>query len=363
MVPVEQIHDAAILVVDDKPVNLQIVRKILEKDGYGNIDTTVDPAQVLPLYESKKYDLILLDIHMPVLDGFQVMKMLTDAHSGDYLPILVLTADEDEQTRYKALSGGAKDFIKKPFDRLEVLLRSRNLIEVTMLYKEQQRVNIVLEEKVRERTRELYDSQVRLIQCLGKAAEYKDTDTGMHVVRISKSCGVVAEALGLDEKEVEMIKHASPMHDVGKIGIPDRILLKPGKLEGEDWEIMKNHTLVGANILSGAKSELVQVASNIARTHHEKWDGSGYPNGLKGEEIPLYTRIVSVCDVFDALVSRRPYKKAWSKESAMEFVKGQSGLSFDPRVVECFESVLPEILKINKEYPDHHDSRLNQSLH
>jgi len=363
MVPIEEIHDAAILVVDDKPVNLQIVRKILEKDGYTNIDTTVDPTQVLPLYDSSKYDLILLDIHMPVLNGFQVMEMLRDAHSDDYLPILVLTADEDEETRHMALSSGARDFVKKPFDRVEVLLRSRNLIEVTMLYKEQRRSNIVLEEKVRERTKELYDSQVKLIQCLGKAAEYKDTDTGMHVVRISKTCAIVAQALGLGEKEVEMIKHASPMHDVGKIGIPDRVLLKPGKLDGEDWEIMKNHTLLGANILAGAKSELVQVASNIARTHHEKWDGSGYPNGLKGEGIPLYTRIVSVCDVFDALVSRRPYKKAWSHESAMEFVQGQSGLSFDPKVVDCFESVLPEILQINEQYPDHHDSSLNQSIH
>jgi putative two-component system response regulator len=228
----------------------------------------------------------------------------------------------------------------------------RNIMESRFLHKALKYQNLELEERVQERTQQLYEAQSKVIQCLGKAAEYRDNETGMHVVRMSQSCGIVARELGLSEAECDLLLRASPMHDIGKIAIPDEVLLKPGILSSGEWETMKTHSEVGAEILSGYDSELMQVASEIARTHHERWDGQGYPAGLKGEEIPLYTRIVSVCDVFDALTSERPYKKAWSVKEAMDYLYAHSGTQFDPRIVECFSTVLDKVIALRYRFPD-----------
>lgn len=341
-----------ILIVDDNPVNIAIVEKILLHDGYTELESTTNPLKVADLHRERDYDLILLDVHMPELSGIEVMARLVAEYPNDYLPILILTADHSEETRNQCLAGGAKDFIGKPFDRVEVALRVRNILEVRLLHKAVLKNNAELESKVRERTQQLYDAQVKVIQCLGKAAEYRDNETGMHVVRMSQSSAILAQEMGLGTDECELILRASPMHDIGKIAIPDNVLLKPGGLEGGEWETMKTHAEVGAEILSGYDTELMQVASKIARTHHEKWDGSGYPQGLSGEEIPLYTRIVSVCDVFDALTSRRPYKEAWSVDSAMDYLREKSGSQFDPNVVDGFSRILDRVVALRRSYPD-----------
>ena len=353
------VHSGSILVVDDNPVNIAIVEKILSHDGYRNVHSTTNPLEVTNLYLQNDYDLILLDVHMPEISGIEVMERLNLECPDDYLPILILTADHSHETRNQCLAGGAKDFIGKPFDKTEVLLRVRNILEVRLLHKAVLRQNLVLEDKVRERTQQLYEAQVKLIQCLGKAAEYRDNETGMHVVRMSKSCAILAKQMGLSKEECEMILQASPMHDIGKIAIPDDVLLKPGKLEGSEWERMKTHAEVGADILAGYDTQLMQVASLIARTHHEKWDGSGYPKGLQGEEIPLYTRIVSVCDVFDALTSTRPYKKAWTSSDALKYLRENSGAHFDPRVVDEFAFVVDDVLLLRHEYPDLPDTAVS----
>lgn len=347
-------HGASILLVDDNPVNLQVLGAILRNDGYNSVHATSSPADVLALFTKHDFDLIILDIHMPGLSGFEVMAQLNKHFPERFLPIIILTSDDDETTRDQALANGARDFMCKPFDHREVVLRARNLIETVFLHKALRNQNQELDQRVRERTDQLYHSQVKLIQCLGKAAEFRDNETGMHVIRISKTTAIIARALGLPAKQVELIEHASPMHDIGKIAIPDRILLKAGKLEGQDWITMKSHVQLGATILQDSQkdSELLRMASDIALTHHERWDGNGYPAGLKGEEIPLYTRITTICDVFDALTSRRPYKPAWPNHKAMEHLKRQSGTAFDPNVVACFEQNLDQIIAVKKAYPD-----------
>ena len=354
MFDLEVLHRSKILLVDDDATNLRILQAMLKKDGYHNVITLDDPTRVSLLYNQQAYDLIALDIHMPVMNGFDVMAALADSYPGEFIPIIVLTADEDNYTRDLALASGARDFIRKPFNNREVLLRFRNLLETVHLQKALKQQNELLEEKVEERTRQLHYSQVKLIECLGRAAEFKDNETGAHVMRISKMTGVVARALGLRPQDVEMIEQASPMHDIGKIGIPDRVLLKPGKLEGDEWTTMQTHVSLGAHILQGDDndSELLKVAAEIALNHHERWDGTGYPRGLKGEEIPLFTRITSVCDVFDALTSRRPYKEPWSVEEAVRFIDDQSGRAFDPTIVACFKSQLHKLLAVKEAYPD-----------
>lgn len=347
-----KVHQGKVLIVDDNAVNIVIVEKILRQDGFNNIYSTTDAKSVRDLYREHDFDAILLDVHMPEMNGFDVMAELQADNPDDYLPILMLTADHTPETRHLSLSSGAKDFISKPFERVEVLFRVRNIVEVRMLHKEVLSAKDVLEDKVRERTQQLYEAQIKLIECLGKAAEYRDNETGMHVVRMSQSSALLARQMGLSAEECEIILHASPMHDIGKIAIPDSVLLKPGKLEGKEWRTMQSHAEVGAQILASYDSKLMEVASIIARTHHERWDGKGYPEGLQGEEIPLYTRIVTVCDVFDALTSTRPYKVAWPVAKALGYLKDNSGSQFDPKVVNEFIAIIDQVLEIRQQYPD-----------
>ncbi len=356
--------EAKILVVDDEPGNVRVLERLLRGSGFKNITSTSNGYASLELYRTYQPDLLLLDIKMPEFNGFDVMEALSAGNQNDYLPILVLTAQMDHNTRLEALKAGAKDFIQKPFDIGEMLARIQNILEVRLLHKAVRDQNKNLEEKVQMRTLELQNSRIEIIHRLGRAAEYRDNETGMHVIRMSKFSERIAREIGLDDKTCMLILHSSPMHDVGKIGIPDNILLKPGKLNSEEWTVMKTHSEIGAKILSGSNSELMQMGETIARFHHEHWDGSGYPQGLKGEDIPLEARIVTVCDVFDALTSERPYKKAWPVEDAVKEMKKLRGTLFDSELLDVFMKNLPEMVIISKNFADtESDLAILTSLH
>lgn len=357
MIDTQAILDANILIVDDQAVNTQLLEKILRQAGYRNIFTCTDPTQVTERYFEHQSDLLLLDIRMPVMDGYQVMQALQQAVIDDYLPVLVLTAELTSEARGRALSSGAKDFITKPFDQLEVLQRIKNLLEVRLLHKQVLDHNLKLELEVRKRTEELEQSRLEIIARLGRAAEYKDNETGNHILRMSHFAGLLAKAANLGEKFSASIELAAPMHDIGKIGIPDYILLKPGKLDDDEWEIMKTHVDIGADLLAGTDVPLLSMARNIALTHHEKWDGSGYPRGLKAEEIPIEGRICAICDVFDALTSERPYKRAWPIEDALQYLRQQAGSHFDPDLIPLFEKILDEVLTFRVQHMDEFDAR------
>jgi putative two-component system response regulator len=317
-----------------------LLEGILQEEDYTAYRSITDPRQAIPVYLEYQPDLVLLDLQMPYLDGFEVMKKLQACvPSGAFLPILVLTADITPEAKRQALDEGATDFLTKPFDQTEVLLRIRNLLRTRWLHLQLHDQNLLLEQKVRERTAELEETQIEILERLALAAEYRDDDTGEHTRRVGRMSAQIAQALGLPEFEVELIRRASPLHDVGKIAIPDSILLKPGRLTPEEFELMKTHTTLGAKMLSGGQFPMLQRAEEIARTHHERWDGKGYM-GLKGEAIPIAGRIVTVADVFDALTSARPYKEPWPPSEAMEEIQRQSGQQFDPRVVEAFLQVV-----------------------
>ncbi len=343
---------AKILIVDDEKANVLLLEDILENEGYVNFKSMLDSRNALDMYKKFRPDLVLLDLNMPYLDGFQVMEQLKELEKDSYAPVLVLTAQADRNTRLRALALGARDYIEKPFDITEVTQRILNMLEIRLLHNQVRDQNQLLEEKVRLRTRELEETRQEAILRLGRAAEYRDNETGMHVIRMSRLSARLAKEIGLNYEECQLMLQASPMHDVGKIGIPDEILLKPGKLNEKEWEIMKKHPEIGAEILSGGHSAVMQMAETIALTHQERWDGSGYPHGLKGEKIPLAGRIVAICDVFDALTSKRYYKEAFSIEKSMQIIEQGSGKDFEPALVETFKRVLPEMIRIVKELPD-----------
>jgi len=345
MISEEKIFAAKILAIDDNILNLQILKRILGNAGFINITTTTDPTQALTLFKDVQPDLVLLDLNMPKMDGFAVMIQLSLLNPDDYLPLLILTA-EDESMRFKALQSGAKDFLHKPYEHLDVLLKSRNIIEVRLLYQQTRNHNASLEEQVNERIKEIRDTRLDVIQRLAVAAELRDAGTGKHIYRMSRYSQILALSSGFTKEQGEMILTASPLHDIGKIAIPDSILLKPSSLEPHEFEIIKTHTTLGAKMLSGSDSVFLKMAETIAMTHHEKWDGRGYPRGIKGEDIPLVGRICAIADVFDALSSTRPYKPAWSFEKTMKEVVSLKGSHFEPRLVDAFEASTKEIKAI-----------------
>jgi putative two-component system response regulator len=343
---------APILIVDDVEANVMLLTHIMQQRGYSNLRSTTDPNRVAALHQEHRFDLILLDLMMPKLDGMGVMQTLIADLEDDYLPVIMITAQTDIEARQRALEHGARDFITKPFQVMEVLQRISNHLEVRMLYHEREQEAVRLEQRVRERTRELEDTQVEILRRLAIAGEYRDNETGNHVLRVSQGCHLLALAAGLPTQEALTIFHASPMHDVGKIGIPDRILLKPGRLEGEELTIMRRHAEIGGRMLDDHSAPVMQMASRIAFCHHEKWDGSGYPEGKAGEAIPIEARIVAICDVFDALTSARPYKQPWALDDAVAYVRDEAGRHFDPRLVGCFMEILPQIFAIRAEHAD-----------
>jgi putative two-component system response regulator len=343
---------ARILIVDDEPVNLKLLNKMLSVQGYSNLVLVQDSRQVLEAYRQQRTDLILLDINMPHLDGFGVLEQLKALDDPLLPPVVILTAQHSQDFLLRALNAGARDSITKPFDRNELLARVRNMLDAHTAYRLVYDQKDVLDEMVQARTEELRRTRLQVVQRLGRAAEYRDNETGNHILRMSHISALLAKAIGWNKVDCELMLHASPMHDIGKIGIPDHILLKPGKFEPEEWDIMKTHAIIGANILEGDDSDLMRCAGEIALTHHEKWDGSGYPYGLFGEAIPLTGRIAALADVFDALTSTRPYKKAWTIEAAVELIEENSGSHFDPELVTVFLQQLPEILLIRDQFSE-----------
>ena len=343
---------ARILVVDDEPVNVKLLDKLLTASGYRNVVTTTDPTETLRLYKEYQCDLILLDINMPKMDGYQVMKQFHKEFPDDFPAVLILTAQNIHSFKKQAFDCGARDYVTKPFNAEELLARVDSLLSVELANRYMRSQNEILEQKVRERTQEIHDTRLQVVRRLGLAAEYRDNETGLHIIRMSKFAEVLGNAVGMPEDQCDLLLNAAPMHDIGKIGIPDHILLKPGKLDPEERIIMETHAQIGANILSGDDSELLKMAHDIALTHHEKWNGSGYPNKLKGEDIPITGRITALADVFDALTSARPYKKAWPIEDAIEFIQKQSGEHFEPLLVKLFLENMDEILQIREQYAE-----------
>ncbi|CAN2041256.1 putative two-component system response regulator [Candidatus Magnetomoraceae bacterium gMMP-15] len=341
-------NKAKILVVDDQLINLKILQEVLKNDYMvilaRNGQEALEKVLDFP-------DLILLDIMMPNMDGYEVCERLKNNEYTNKIPVIFVTSLGEEKNEKKGLDLGAVDYITKPIKPVIVKARLRTHLALRNAEKQLAEHNIILEAKVKQRTKELSDSRLEIVHRLVSAAEYKDPETGFHIKRMSHYSEVIANAYGLSEHDCEIILLASPMHDIGKIGIPDNILLKPGKLTKDEWKIMKRHTNIGSEILSKSKSELIRFGQQIAITHHEKWDGSGYPYGLKGKAIPVYGRITALADVFDALTSKRPYKEPWSIDRALEEIINGRGLHFEPELVDIFEKIFPQILEIKELFP------------
>lgn len=345
-------RSASILIVDDEPANLKLLQRMLGSMGYEHLHPVQDPRQVLDQYHRHRPHLILLDLNMPHLDGFAVLQQLHGLKDPLLPPIVMLTAQSGREYRLRALNEGARDFVSKPFDITELQARVRNLLDAHMAHRLVREQKAVLDDLVRQRTEELRRVQFQVLERLGRAAEFRDNETGMHITRMSLYSRYIAESIGWSRDQCDLIEQASPMHDIGKIGVPDHILLKPGRLTDDEFDAIKKHPQIGADLLDGDDSQLMRLAYSIALTHHEKWDGSGYPNGLAGEAIPMEGRIVAIADVFDALTSERPYKKAWTNEDAVGLIRSGAGNHFDPNLVTHFLSVLPRILETQAQYRD-----------
>jgi len=344
-----EIKSASILVVDADPLDVDIV---LEAEGFTDVVVENDPIKAVQRYRDNDFDLVMLDVYMPVLDGFQIMDQFAMAIKSIRPPILMLSALNDRKTRLKALNSNAQDFMQKPFDKEELVCRISNLLEMHNSQKILGKYTVNLEKLAKERTEKIEKTQTEILDCLAYAAEYRDMDTANHTIRVGWYSRIIAEKYGFKDDELNLIQQAAPMHDIGKIGISDSILLKPGKLDKDEFEQMKLHTDIGAEILSKSNSRIMKYAKIIALAHHEKWNGMGYPKGLAGHKIPIAGRIVALADVFDALSMNRPYKKAWPLEKILNLIKEESGEHFDPHLVRMFLDSLPAILEIKEKYGD-----------
>ena len=335
----ERLLEARILAADDEEANLRLMRRILERAGFRHFACTTDPREVPRLFAEVRPDLVMLDLHMPGMDGMEVIEALAPALGEGYLPVLMISGDLTPEARQRALSRGARDFLSKPYDPQEAVLRIRNLLQTRFLHLEVQRQNADLAARVAARTRELEAAQVEVLERLAQAAELRDGDTGEHTRRVGELSGRIAAGLGLGAEWVAMLRRAAPLHDVGKIGVPDGILLKPGPLTPAERARMQEHTTIGGQILAQGHSGLITMAERIAVAHHERWDGGGYPGGLAGEAIPLEARIVAVADFFDALTHDRPYRRAWTPDRVRDEIRRSAGAHFDPRVAATFLSI------------------------
>ena len=333
-----------ILIVDDTPVNIRVLVEAL-KDKYKLSIATNGKVALNYAQAENPPDLILLDIMMPELDGYEVCKLLKSEEHTQGIPIIFITAMSEEKNETLGLELGAVDYIVKPINPRIVQARVKTHLEL-------KRHQDHLAELVKEKTSEIVESKLDIINRLARAAEYRDNETGMHVVRMSHYCSIIAKEAQLSSIECEQLFHAASMHDVGKIGIPDNILLKPGRLTKEEFTQMKTHTTIGGTLLDGGNSELLHTAQNIALTHHEKWNGTGYPKGLSSTDIPIEGRISAICDVFDALTSERPYKKEWPIDKAMDEITSQRGEHFDPELLDIFVANLDKILETKKRFAD-----------
>jgi putative two-component system response regulator len=348
--------DPVILIVDDLPENRDLLEAHLTPKGYRVLLASSGEA-ALGILTEEAVDLVLLDVMMPGMDGFEVTRRIRADEANRQLPIVLVTALKDTLDRVRGIEAGCDDFLSKPVDKIELLARVSSLLKVKAYNDLLKDYRTELELEVAARTLDLNNaletiksSSLETIYRLSVASEYKDEDTGAHVKRMSRYSAAVALSLGLNATEVETILYASSMHDLGKLGIPDAILLKPAKLDPAEWGIMKQHTTIGAEILKGSEAAFLQLGESIAKCHHEKWDGSGYPNQLKGEDIPLAGRIAAIADVFDALTSERPYKPAYSVERSLAIIADGRGTHFDPRVVDAFFAIEDQIRAIKAEF-------------
>ncbi len=335
-----------LLVVDDTPENIELLAGVL-KDEY-RIKAARSGAKAIEIATTvPRPDLILLDIMMPEMDGYEVCQRLKAKSETRHIPIIFVTAKISAQDEIRGLNLGAADYLTKP---ITPDIARRRIKTHLALYQQNQ----ALYQLTKQQTEEINQGKRELLQVLGKAAEYKDNETGMHVIRVGEYGHILATALGLPVEEADIIREAAPMHDIGKIGIPDHILLKNGKLDDEEWAEMQKHVEYGVDILSTSMSgsRMVDAARLIAGSHHEKWDGSGYPNGLRGNDIPIEGRIIALADVFDALTSERPYKRAWQLEDAVNFIRQQSGKHFDPAIVAAFVEHLDKFVEVQHRYKD-----------
>ncbi|MDP6720296.1 MAG: response regulator [Pirellulaceae bacterium] len=361
--------EMVVMMIDDEPIITKTVKKYLENAGFKRIVTCCESSEALEAIQHEQPDVVLLDLNMPEVGGFEILSSMRSAPALKRIPVIVLTSSDDADTKLESFKRGAADFLVKPVHAGELVLRLKNILTAKAYHDQVTRHTALLEHQVRLRTNELKAAQLQILHSLASAGEFRDEVTGMHVVRVGRYSGALARYLGASDDWVEMIEHAAPLHDVGKIGIPDAILLKPGPLEPSEYEVMKQHGIMGTQIICPAsrrrlaawaddelldvtESPIMKMAAVIAETHHEKWDGSGYPKGLKGEEIPPEGRIVAVADVYDALSNERPYKKAFSREKSFEIIEEGRGVHFDPRVVDAFFATVDEILKIQLEFSD-----------
>lgn len=341
-----------VLIVDDNPVNLAVMERLVRRVD-ATVALTFDRAETaLAWCRDNEADLVIVDYMMPVMNGIDFIRLFREMPGNRELPVLMVTAEHAREVRHAALRGGATDFLTKPVDHEEFCARTRNMLTLRAAQKRLAERAQSLEEAVAAATARLRVNERETLDCLARAAEYRDPETGAHVSRMALYSHLIARRLGLPEDEAELLLRAAPLHDVGKLGTPDHILLKPGRLTPDEFEVMKRHATMGWEILRGHSSPVLQAGAAIALSHHEKWDGSGYPGGLAGADIPLFGRIVAVADVFDALTSERPYKKAWPVEQAREHLQAGAGAHFDPRCVEVFLSAWDEVMTIRAAHAD-----------
>ncbi len=341
-----------VVIVDDTEINVTLLKHLVARLDNCAPHCFTEPEIGLAWCQAQVPDLVIVDYMMPVLDGIEFIRRLRATPGRESIPILMITANDEAKVRYDALEAGANDFLAKPLDRTEFLARSRNMLALRVSQKHLEDRASWLAEEVEKATAELVSLEREIILRLSKAAEFRDPETGAHILRMAHYSRLIATKLGLSQADQQLILDAAPMHDVGKVGIPDNILLKPGRLDPAEFEIMKTHAPMGGQILSGSGSMLLETAALIANTHHEKFDGSGYPSGLIGDAIPLFGRIVAVADVFDAPTSERPYKKAWSNEKAVDFLRENAGSHFDPACVDAFLSEFEIAERIQKQFQD-----------
>lgn len=368
------IKESCILIVDDEQLNIEVVRRYLEIGGYHNLISTDHAGQALPLMGLHRPDVVLLDIHMPEINGLDILKAIRSDDTLCRTPVVILTGSSAPETKLIALKAGATDLLQKPVHSEELLARLGNVLQVKAYQDHLHRHSEDLEEAVRCRTAELEASRLDVIHCLARAAEFRDDDTGQHIVRVGKYARVIGHQLGFSGRDLDILEPAAQLHDVGKIGISDTILLKPGKLTPEEFEIMqkhcgygrkifqqvpdsdavmlRKHTDMGARIMDASSSPVLEMARRIALTHHERWDGNGYPLGLAGEDIPLEGRITAVADVFDALSSKRPYKPAFPLQKCFAIMEEGRGTQFDPRILDAFFLRRDDIIQIQIDSAD-----------
>ncbi|WP_019612834.1 HD domain-containing phosphohydrolase [Psychromonas ossibalaenae] len=341
-----------VLVCDDSITNTVILMHLVEQEINTNVITLIESRKIEATLAKQSVDLILLNLEMPGMKGLEVIDIVRKSYEQEQLPILLISDVENKEIRNKALKNGANDFLNKPFDQVEVILRVKNLLKTRQSYITHTAGKYQVEQLVQERTRELNLSIKGLLYSLAAAGELKDNSKGKHAVRVGKYARILAEGAGFPLELTDMIELTAPLHDIGKIATPESILLKPGRLNGEEKEIMHQHTVKARSLISSVNSPLIQMVQTIAANHHECWDGSGYPKKLLGESIPVEARITAIADVFDALTSKRPYKDAWSLDNAVNFVKYQAGKMFDPLLVAVFVQQQPKVVKVMHELAD-----------